>query len=64
MTAQAPGAGARIKAIDPAQLAEAIVKSCEARKAELVVPVKAKLLFAISQLSASWGDWLLQRSTR
>jgi short-subunit dehydrogenase len=61
--AQAPGAGARLKAIDPDRLAADILRACERRKAELVVPRKAKLLFAISQLSASWGDWLLRRST-
>jgi hypothetical protein len=62
-TAQAPGGGARVKAIDPAELAAAILRACEARKPELIVPAKARLLFAISQLSARWGDWLLRRST-
>jgi uncharacterized protein len=62
--AQAPGGGARVKAIDPADLAAAILRACQARKPELVVPAKARLLFAISQLSASWGDWLLSRSMK
>jgi uncharacterized protein len=62
--AQAPGAGAKIKAIDPQRLAAAILKACERRRPELVIPAKAKWLFAISQLSASWGDWLLSRSTK
>jgi NAD(P)-dependent dehydrogenase (short-subunit alcohol dehydrogenase family) len=61
--AQRPGAGARVKAIDPDWLAGAILKACERRRPELVVPAKAKLLFAISQLSARCGDWLLRRST-
>jgi short-subunit dehydrogenase len=61
--AQAPGAGAKVRAIDPARLAESIVNACERRKAELVMPAKARLLFAVSQLSARWGDWLLSRST-
>lgn len=61
--AQAPGGGARVKAIDPEYLAAAVLRACERRQAELVVPAKAKLLFAISQLSASWGDWLLRRSS-
>jgi hypothetical protein len=63
-SAQAPGGGAKIKAVDPAWLAEAILRGCERRQPELVVPAKAKLLFAISQLSASWGDWLLLRSMK
>ncbi|MBA3484885.1 MAG: SDR family NAD(P)-dependent oxidoreductase [Pirellulales bacterium] len=61
--AQSPGAGARLKAIDPDKLAADILRACERRKPELVVPAKAKLLFAISQLSASWGDWLLRKSS-
>lgn len=61
--AQAPGAGAKIKALDPARLAAAIITACQRRQPELVIPAKAKLLFAISQLSASWGDWLLNRKT-
>jgi uncharacterized protein len=62
--AQAAGVGARLKAIEPDWLAGAILNACERRRLELVVPGKAKLLFAISQLSASWGDWLLRRMTR
>jgi hypothetical protein len=61
--AQAPGAGARVKAIDPARLAAAILKACERRRPELVLPAKARLLFAVAQLSAACGDWLLTRST-
>jgi short-subunit dehydrogenase len=61
--AQAPGGGAKVKAIDPKDLAASILQGCEARQPELVVPAKARLMFAISQLSASWGDWLLRRST-
>lgn len=61
--ARAPGAGARISSISPERLAADILRACERRKPELVVPSKAKLLFAISQLSATWGDWLLGRST-
>ncbi len=62
--AQAPGAGARVSAIPPERLAAAILKACERRRPELVVPAKARLLFAISQLSAGWGDWLLGQFMR
>ena len=61
--AQAPGAGAN-SAIAPERLAAAILKACERRKSELVMPAKARLLFAISQLSADWGDWLLNKFMR
>jgi hypothetical protein len=60
--AQAPGGGAKLKAINPDRLAEKILSAAAARKPDLIVPSKARLLFAISQLSATWGDWLLRRS--
>lgn len=60
-TAQAPGGGARVGAIEPADLAAKILRACERRRPELIVPRKARLLFAVSQLSASWGDWLLSK---
>jgi short-subunit dehydrogenase len=62
--AQAPGGGARVNAIPPDQLAAKILAACEKRRPELVVPVRARLLFAISQLSARWGDWLLRRQLK
>jgi hypothetical protein len=40
-----------------------IVRGCDRRSAELVVPGRARLLFAIAQLSAGWGDWLVRRFT-
>ncbi len=57
-----PGAGARLKLIQPDDLAVKILKACEGREAELVVPGKAKWLFALAQLSARFGDWYLRRS--
>ena len=62
--AQGPGGGARIKTIDPDKLAARIVDACERRRTELVVPGSARILFALSQLSARLGDWLLRRSMR
>jgi hypothetical protein len=57
------GAGVKVKPIDPIMLADKIIKYCEQRKPELVIPAKAKLLFAITQLSPTLGDWLIKRST-
>lgn len=62
-TARKPGGGAKVKQIDPDDLCRKILAACEARKAELVVPKKARLLFALSQLSPSLGDWLLKKQT-
>lgn len=57
------GGGARVSAIDAEVLAEKILVACEKRRPELVVPWKAKLLFAASGLSTRLGDWLLSRFT-
>lgn len=61
--AHQPGGGAKLGAIDPHWLAGRILCACEKRSAELVVPRYARLLFAASQLSPRFGDWLLRRMT-
>jgi len=59
--ARKPGAGAKVKGIDPQILAKKIVQAEEHRKTELIVPAKSRILFAIAQLSPTAGDWLLKR---
>jgi uncharacterized protein len=61
--ARRPGAGVKVKEIDPNWLAAEILRACERRKAELVVPGKARLLFALQQLWPSLGDWIVLRKT-
>ncbi|MGH7135581.1 MAG: SDR family NAD(P)-dependent oxidoreductase [Pirellulales bacterium] len=58
-----PGAGVRTKAISPERLADEIVRACETRRPEIIRPRKARLLFALSQLSPRLGDWLVTRFT-
>jgi short-subunit dehydrogenase len=58
-----PAGGAKVRAIDPRWLAEKILRACEQRHAELIVPRRARLLFAVSQLSPRLGDWLLRKMT-
>ena len=58
-----PGGGARLKAIDPTVLAKRILTACEARRPELVVPAKTKLLFSLAQLWPGFADWILQKKT-
>jgi short-subunit dehydrogenase len=58
-----PGGGAKVPAIDPHRLAVQILRACESRQAELIVPRRARLLFALSQLSPRLGDWLLRKMT-
>jgi NAD(P)-dependent dehydrogenase (short-subunit alcohol dehydrogenase family) len=62
-SAQRPGGGVKLKGIDPLWLARRVLLACERREAELVVPARAKLLFALEQLSPRLGDWLVRRMT-
>ena len=62
--ARAPGAGVQVRAIPPQQLAAAILRACERRKPELIVPGKARLLFAVSQLWPTLGDWIVRRKSQ
>ena len=61
--ARQPGAGVKTKAVAPQWLAAQIVRACERRAAEIVVPRYARLLFAIQQLWPSLGDWIVLRKT-
>ncbi|MGD0896319.1 MAG: SDR family oxidoreductase [Thermoguttaceae bacterium] len=61
--ARRPGAGVRLQAIPPERLAQAILRACERRRPELVVPGKVRWLFALSQLWPTLGDWIVLRKT-
>ena len=61
--ASQPGGGVKLGGIDPERLARKILSACERRKKELVMPCKSKVLFAMSQLSPSLGDWVVNRMT-
>jgi NAD(P)-dependent dehydrogenase (short-subunit alcohol dehydrogenase family) len=61
--ARRPGGGARLRQIDPSWLARRIVRACERRQPELIVPSAARWLFALTQLWPSLGDAILKRRT-
>lgn len=61
--ARRPGGGARLNLIDPAELSRRILRACERRDPELVVPSKVRFLAAISQLVPRWGDRIILRQT-
>ncbi len=61
--ARRPGAGVKTRAIAPGRLAEMILRACQRRQPELVVPGRARLLFALSQLFPRLGDWIVLRRT-
>ena len=60
-SARKPGAGAKVGLLRPEKLAEQILRACERRKPELVVPARARLVFALSQLWPSLGDWVIRK---
>ncbi len=62
-SARQPGGGVKLNGIDPDWLARRILLACQRRSPELVVPARARLLFAIAQLWPSLGDWLVRRMT-
>lgn len=62
-SARHPGAGIKIKRIDPNYLAQKILSYCERRKPELVVPGAARIVFALLQLFPTLGNWIVRKST-
>lgn len=61
--ALSPGGGARLKGLDPSQLAQDILWATYRRKPEIIRPRKARLLLILSALSPRLGDWLLRRKS-
>lgn len=62
-SASAPGGGAKVKGLDPAQLSQQILKAAAQRQSELVVPWKSRILLVAAALSPRLGDWMLRRFT-
>jgi short-subunit dehydrogenase len=62
-SARKPGGGVKVGLIDPNHLARKILRACERRSAELVVPGRARLVFAVSALWPSLGDWIVRKMT-
>jgi short-subunit dehydrogenase len=62
-SAKQPGGGVKVNLIKPDWLAKKILRACERRRAELVVPGRARLVFAISQLWPGLGDWIVRKMT-
>ena len=59
--ARKPAGGAPIGPIDPHQLAKQILKSCERRRRELIVPNRMRYFFAAAQLWPGLTDWFLRK---
>lgn len=62
-SAKKPGGGVKTKTIDPYWLAQKILQYTKLRKPELIIPKKAKILFAIQQISPTIADWIIEKNT-
>lgn len=61
--ARQPGAGVRLNTISPDKLTAAILHACQRRKPELIFPARVRLLFGISALWPSLGDWIVRKNS-
>jgi short-subunit dehydrogenase len=64
LSARRPGGGVRLKGLDPDQVAQRILRACQRRQPELVIPFSARLLAAILQMWPTLGDRIIVRMTR
>ena len=63
VSAGKPGGGVHLKGINAEKLAGRIIRACQRRQAELIVPSRARWLFAVSALSPTLGDWIIRKMT-
>ena len=59
-SARKPGGGVKVGLLRSDKLAAQILRACERRAPELVVPARARLIFAIAQLWPSLGDRIVR----
>ncbi|MFN6129035.1 MAG: SDR family NAD(P)-dependent oxidoreductase [Planctomycetota bacterium] len=55
-----PGAGVRLRSLDPSELAHRIIDAASRRETELIVPSKARWLAALMQVWPGWADRILR----
>lgn len=58
-----PGGGTKLSLLQAKTIAQQALTACEKRCPELVLPRKARLLFAVSRLAPRFGDLLLKKFT-
>lgn len=64
MSSYRPGGGVKLAGLDPRRISRSILRACEQRIPEIVMPAKARLLAGILQWFPSWGDWIIHRAFR
>jgi len=62
-SARRPGGGVKTGRIRPAVLAKQILRACERRRGELIVPRSARIIFTLMQTSPRLADWLVRKLT-
>ena len=61
--ASAPGAGTRVKGLDPDIVAAAVLRCAQNRSPDLILPSHLRLLISVGHLFPRLGDWLLMKFT-
>jgi NAD(P)-dependent dehydrogenase (short-subunit alcohol dehydrogenase family) len=61
--ARKPGGGVKTGRISPDVLAKKILRACEHRRGELIVPWYARIIFTLMQTNATLADWLVRKLT-
>jgi uncharacterized protein len=61
--ASRPGAGVQARALSPQKVARAILRGCERRQPELLLPSRARWYFVLMQIFPRLGDWLVLQKT-
>ncbi len=63
-SATAPGGGVKLRKIDAKVLCQKIFEAAHRRRKELVIPIKATWLAAVSSLLPHLADWILKKYIR
>jgi uncharacterized protein len=58
-----PGAGVKAEALSPKKVARAILRACQRRRPELLLPSRARWYFALMQICPRLGDWIILKKT-
>ncbi|MFG0287366.1 MAG: SDR family NAD(P)-dependent oxidoreductase [Rhodopirellula sp. JB044] len=61
--AAAPGGGAKLRLLDPVDVAAAVVRCIEKREIEVIMPPKTRLLMGINAVSPKLADWILSKKS-
>ncbi|MHB0955278.1 MAG: SDR family NAD(P)-dependent oxidoreductase [Pirellulaceae bacterium] len=64
LSARKPGGGVRLKGLDPDAVARRVLRACQRRQPELIMPGSARVLAAILQMWPTLGDRIIARMTR